>query len=396
MKISGKKASICAEIDAQANDLIELSHQIHQNPELSGEEHMAARLQVELYKRHGFEVISPFGGLATSFVAKKRGKGRRPVIAFLAEYDALPELGHACGHNIIAASAAGAALGVSRVLGDMDGEIWVIGCPEEEAGGGKIKLLDAGAFDGVSYVMETHASNRNIVGRGSVACASVSVEYFGKPAHSSAPYEGINALSSLILLFNHVDVLRQTWNSWWIPRANGIITDGGSASNVIPSHSKAIFLLRADRHEHLVSMIDDLTRVAGIAAAVVGAAFKTEITEKYAEIIPNAAMGRRFTENMEMLGEKMNAPRPDERKGSSDIGNVSQVLPTIHEYIQILFTDDISHTIAFRDAAASKRGDDAVLLAAKGMGMTAYDILSDASLRSAIDAEFLAKTSSGR
>jgi amidohydrolase len=395
MKIFGEKAAICAEIDSNAGELIELSHLIHENPELSGMERMAARLQAELYERHGFEVASPYGGLATSFSAKKKGKGPGPVIAFLSEYDALPEIGHACGHNIIAASAAGALIGVAAVIGRLDGEARVIGCPEEESGGGKIKLLDAGAFDGVGYVMETHASNRNIVSRGSVACASVTVEYFGKSAHSSAPYEGVNALSSLILLFNHVDLLRQTWNSWWIPRASGIIVDGGSASNVIPSHAKGIFLLRADRHEHLLSMIGDLTRVAEAAAVAVGTTFATEVSEKYAEIIPNIAMGERFASNMEMLGEKMNRPRLDERKGSSDIGNVSQVVPTIHEYIQILFTDDISHTIAFRDAAVSKRGDLAVLLAAKGMAMTAYDILTDSSLRSDINAEFRAKTSHG-
>jgi amidohydrolase len=385
--IRGKEL-ICDEIESHREELLELSHYIHQNPELSGEEYKAALRQTEMYSGCGFSVDAPYGGLKTSFRASLSGKGRGPAVVFLAEYDALKGLGHACGHNIIAASAMGAALGMSKIIKELDGEIWVVGCPEEEIGGGKIKLLESGAFNGANYIMEVHPSNRNLILRGHIACASVTVEYFGKEAHSSAPEKGINALSALILLFNQVDMLRQTWNTWWIPRVNGIIVDGGQASNVIPPYAKGVFLLRAKRRKNLSVMTHDMLRAADAAARSVGAELKTSVDEVYAETILNKPMSCKFAENMKALGEDMSIPPDDERKGSSDISNVSHVIPAIHEYVRILFTEDISHTEAFREAAISKRGDDAVLLAAKGMAMTAYDILTDCTLRGAIDKEF--------
>ena len=386
--MSDIKDQIVSSVDAHKEELVSLSHRIHENPELSGDEFQAMSWQVELYKKHGFAVETGLGGLKTSFLAKRKGRGPGPVVAFLAEYDALAGIGHACGHNIIAAGAAGAALGLSKFVEELDGEIWVIGCPEEEKGCGKIHLLRAGVFDHVNYALEVHPANRNIISRGSVACADIEVEYFGKAAHSSQPSEGINALSALIQLFNQVDMLRQTWNTWWVPRANGIVEEGGKATNVITPYAKGTFLLRAKHKKQLLSMIDDLLRVAGTAAASVGATVKTRVSEIDAEVIPNRTMGRKFAENMKLLGEEMTLPAPDERKGSSDVGNVSYKVPTIHEYIQILYTGEITHTEAFRDAAVSPRADEAVLLAAKGMAMTAYDLLTDAALREEVNREF--------
>ncbi len=386
--MSNIKDKIPSFVDAHREELVSLSHRIHENPELSGEEFQAMGWQVELYRKHGFEIETGLGGLKTSFLARRKGKSPGPVIAFLAEYDALAGIGHACGHNIIAAGAAGAALGLSKLIGELDGEIWVIGCPEEEKGCGKIHLLRAGVFDRVDFVLEIHPANRNIVSRGSVACADIEVEYFGKAAHSSLPSEGVNALSALILLFNQVDMLRQTWNTWWVPRANGIIEEGGKATNIITPYAKGAFLLRAKHKKHLLAMIDDLLKVAGTSATSVGATVKTSISEIDAEVIPNKTMGRKFAENMKRLGEEMTLPAPDERKGSSDVGNVSYKVPTIHEYIQILYTGEITHTVAFRDAAISARADEAVLLAAKGMAMTAYDLLTDANLREEVNREF--------
>jgi amidohydrolase len=386
------KRRICDAVDSRSEELITLSHEIHDNPELSGEEYDAARRQVELLSSFGFETEERYGGLDTSFCARFRGRGPGPVIAFLAEYDALAGIGHACGHNIIAACAAGAGFGISRLMGELDGEIRVIGCPDEERGFGKIRLLKAGAFSEVGYVLEVHPANRNIISRGSVACADVEVEYFGRAAHSSMPSEGINALSALILLFNQVDMLRQTWNTWWVPRANGIITDGGEAANVITPYARGVFILRAQHKKNLLTMIDDLKKVANSSAASVGATVRTKVSEIAAETLPNRAMGRRFAENMRLLGEEMTLPSPDERRGSSDIGNVSLEVPTIHEYIQILCTGEITHTQAFKEAAVSKRADDTVLLAAKGMAMTAYDLLTDPELRESVDLEFRSET----
>lgn len=382
------KKKICRTVDDYALELIALSHAIHDNPELSGEEFQASRLQIELYKKYGFSVEENYGGLKTSFKASKRGQTGGPIVAFLAEYDALPGLGHGCGHNIIAASAAGAALALAGIIEKLSGEICVIGCPSEEAGAGKIKLLNAGAFDRIDFVMETHPSNKNMVGRGNVACADISVEYYGKPAHSSMPGAGINALSALISLFNQIDVLRQTWNTYWVPRINGIINAGGVASNVIPDYAKGTFLLRAEHEKHVKRMLEDVRRAAKLCGELIGAETKMEVFDIYAEMIPNRTMGARYAQNMESLGEKVIKPLQSERKGSSDVGNVSQKIPTIHEYVQILYTGDISHTIPFRDAAVSKRGDEAVLIAAKTMAMTAYDLFTDSQFRLDVRHEF--------
>lgn len=380
--------SIYKAIDGYKGELIDLSHRIHENPELSGSEFKAAAWQVELLRAKGFEVELGVGSLETAYTAKMRGKGKGPVVAFLAEYDALAGLGHACGHNIIAACAIGATLGLSSVVKGLDGEVRVIGCPDEEVGAGKIHLLRAGVFEDVDFVLEVHPGNKNMICRGSLACVEIGVEYFGKSAHSSQPGSGINALSALIMLFQQVDMLRQKWNTWWIPRANGIITDGGKATNVITPYAKGAFLLRANRSQNLQVMLEDFLHAAKIAADSVGAEVQTNVAEFDSEIIPNREMGLRFAEHMKDLGEEMNFPAEDERRGSSDIGEISHHIPTIHEYIRILDTGGITHTEAFRDAAVRGRADEAIVLASKGMALTGYDLLTDSNFREKVRKEF--------
>ena len=383
------KERITQRADELKAELLRLSHDIHANPETSFEEFRAAVWQKELLEKHGFEVEAPFCGMETAFRAVKKSGKPGPVVAFLSEYDALNGLGHACGHNIIAASSLGAGLALASVLEETGGEVQVIGTPGEEGGGGKVFMVERGAFDEVDFALMMHPSTKNIIGRGALAARGVRVEYRGRAAHSATPDKGINALTSLIALFNGIDTLRQVWpNS---AKINGIVTKGGSASNIIPELAEALFTVRASTKKELLVMFADLQRAADAAARLTGAEVVVEGDPIYAERYSNSVMGEAFKRNMETLGELMEYPDPKERVGSSDVGNVSLEIPTIHEYLAIADPSVAGHTPEFREASLSPRGDDVVLLAAKGLALTGWDLLTDESLREAAKAEYLEK-----
>jgi len=383
------KDRIKQRVEEIRQDLLQLSHDIHGCPETAFEERRAALWQKELLERHGFTVEMPFCAMETAFRAVKKGRDGGPAVAFLSEYDALKGLGHACGHNIIAASSVGAGIALGSVLGDMAGEVQVIGTPGEEEGGGKIFMVERGCFAGVDFALMVHPNTKNLIGRGGLAAQSVRIEFLGRAAHSAVPDKGVNALTSLIAFFNGIDTLRQTWpNS---AKINGIITRGGTASNVIPDLAEACFTVRASTKKELLAMYRDLNRVAEAAAMVTGASFLLEGEPVYAERYPNSAMGEAFKRNMESLGETMEYPDPRERFGSSDVGNVSLELPTIHEYLAITDASVAGHTAEFREAAVSPRGDEVVLLAAGGLALTGWDLLSDGNLREAAREEYLRK-----
>lgn len=384
------KTMICDAIDRAKNELVTLSHEIHDDPELSGQEYRASNRICEFLSGRNFEITREFCGEKTAFKARLASQRPGPVIAFIAEYDALAGLGHGCGHNIIAASAVGAAVGMSAVIGEICGEVLVVGCPDEEGAGGKIRLLNAGAFENVNFVLEVHPSNKNLINRGHVACAEIKVEYIGKEAHSSIPSAGINALSALITLFNMVDMHRQIWPTKWVPRINGIICEGGKASNVITPYASGKLLVRTKHVEELRSVIKDIENLAVAAGESIGAKLKIHHEQIFEDTIQNTTIGFKFAENMKTLGVVMGLPEPDERMGSSDIGNVSHVVPTVHEYLKITDPENETgtHTKGFVQAAASPRGDAAVILGAKGMAMTACDLFTEPELRAAARREF--------
>ncbi len=383
------KERILKRADELKAELLRLSHDIHANPETSFEEFRAAAWQKELLEKHGFEVEAPFCGMETAFRAVKKSGKPGPVVAFLSEYDALNGLGHACGHNIIAASSVGAGLALASLLDETGGEVQVVGTPGEEGGGGKVFMVERGAFKGVDFALMMHPSTKNIIGRGGLAAQGVRVEFRGRAAHSATPDKGINALTALIALFNGIDTLRQVWpNS---AKINGIVTKGGSASNIIPELAEALFTVRASTKKELLAMFADLQRAADAAARLTGAEVVVEGEPVYAERYSNSAMGEAFKRNMETLGERMEYPDPKERVGSSDVGNVSLEIPTIHEYLAIADTSVAGHTPEFREASLSPRGDEVVLLGAKGLALTGWDLLTDERLREAAKAEYLEK-----
>lgn len=373
-------------------ELLDLSHLIHENPELGMREFKACGWQKDLLERHGFSVEQPFCGMETAFKAvRKTGTGGQDVIkiAFLSEYDALEGIGHGCGHNIIAACANGAAVALADAADkfNIPAEIALFGTPAEETEGGKIPLADSGAFDGYSCALMIHPSTENIICRHGLAAQSVNVEFFGKAAHSSSPSDGINALYSMIAFFNAVNAAAMTWSNE--SKINGIITDGGTASNVIPEYARAAFTVRAGHKKTLTGMFKDLERAAEACAALTGAKAKVTGEPVYAERHASHTLGEAFKANMEPLGEIMNYPDYSAQVGSSDIGNVSLVVPAIHEYLSIADPGSvISHHASFREAAISPRADKVVLLGAAGLAMTGADVLMDAKLREAMNKEF--------
>lgn len=386
------KNVINQEIEKVRDQLLTLSHNIHANPELGFQEVKAVAWQIDLLKEHGFSVESPFAGMDTAYKATFKGRSEGPRVAILSEYDALKGLGHGCGHNIMATCAVGAGIGLSKVMADLAGEVIVLGTPAEEGGGGKVIMVDRGVFKDIDFAMMMHPGNKNIIGRGGLAAVSLEVEYFGKAAHSSSPEKGVNALTSVINLFNNINAIRQTWKPKEGPNINGIIIKGGEASNIIPEHCVAKFTARANTRRYLLKMMDDVKAAVEAAARITSTEYQIHTDILSAERYPNLTMGEAFKSNMESLGETIYYPDPMASYGSSDIGNVSIEIPTIHEYLEIAPESTNAHSDGFREAAISPRGDEVSILASKGLAMTAYDILIDADLRVKILEEFKKQT----
>lgn len=374
------KQRINERIDGLRDPLLRLSAHIHSHPELAYQERQSAGYIVELLRSQGVEVTTAFCGLETAFRADVAGAKDGPHVAILAEYDALPECGHGCGHNIIATAAVGAFLGMKDAIGDVAGRLSLIGTPGEEGGGGKIVILDRGGFDDIDFALMIHPkSGPSTIMRGGRAATHLFVSYQGIAAHSSIPSKGVNALSALRILFNLIDVMRPT-----LPPSsniNGVITKAGTVGNIIPDRGECEFSVRANTLKELEEVISVIERCAKAAEMVVGAPAEIHWNKLYAERYPSLPLGEAFKRNMEALGEKMEYPDPAEQVGSSDIGNISIRIPSIHEYLSIAEEGVRSHSKPFAEAAISARGDEICIKGAKGLAMTALDIFTDSHLR---------------
>jgi len=371
------KKQVIADVDARRQALVEMSDTIHAKPELGFAEFQAVALLTRVLEDNGFQIELGVAGLETAFVATLAGQVGGPTIAFVTQYDALPGLGHACGHNIIAASAAGAGLAMKRVLPELPGAIQVIGTPAEETGGGKVLMVDAGVFATVDAAMMIHPSSRNAVGRRSLTAYPLRLEFFGRPAHAaSKPDEGINALDALLLTFNGINALRQHLRD--DVRIHGIITHGGDAANIVPAYTSAELLIRAADTPYATEVLEKVQACAQGAALATGARLEfAQSGPRYDARIPNPKLVELFRDNMLALGQEVEVAPPDQRLASSDIGNVSQVVPTISPGIAIGSEDLGTHTVAFREAAISPAGHHGLIIAAKAMAMTAVDLLAE-------------------
>jgi amidohydrolase len=365
-------------VELQRHQLLRLSLNIHDNPELGFEEEKASAWLTGYLEDSGFNIEQGIANLATAFRATY-GQGS-PRIALLAEYDALPKIGHGCGHNIIAASAVGAAVASKSIIAQLGGSIVVLGTPGEEVFGGKIDMVKAGTFKEIDVAMMVHPNILNMVTVQTLACSSLEVEFFGRPAHAAAqPYEGINALEAMILAFTSINSLRQHIKAE--ARIHGIITDGGEAPNVVPAHSAAVFLIRALDDDYLTELKDKVLNCFKGASVASGARLEYRWRDRaYAPMKNNTTLAGLFKQNLESLGRHVAAFDSRFGFGSTDMGNVSQMTPSIHPTIAIAPPEVFIHTQEFASAAASDAGHEGLMDAAKAMSMTVADILQPGML----------------
>jgi len=380
------KERLFNEIDKIKVELEELSRNIHKNPELAFEEHKSAAFTMELLKKHGFEIEFPAGGLETAFKATYNGCGDGPTIAYMAEYDALPEMGHACGHNLIAMVSTGAAIGLSKLMDKLPGKLVLMGTPAEELGGGKILMIQDGAFEGIDFALMAHPSTRNKIGGKSLAITDVTVEFFGKPAHSSAPENGINALSAVLHTFYLIDAARTA-----MPvktNINGIINSGGVAANIIPEYAKCTFAVRGASVKDLKKVLEMVKNAIRTAESFTGATAKVHIDVLYAESYENIAMSESYKKHMADMGVEYTYIDPSEKQGSTDTANVQIKLPAIQPGVKVCEPEIKGHTLEFRDACVTDKAHEAILKAAKALAATGYELFTDEKLREEVMKEF--------
>lgn len=376
--VSTLKEKVQGRIEEISGELEEIAKRIFDNPELKFEEYKAAEWLAEKLEEEGWEVEREVAGMETSFRAVHPEKSEGPAIAFLCEYDALPQLGHGCGHNLIAAIGLGAGLGLAAAKDELPGRIEVIGAPAEEGGGGKVELVDAGVFQDLDAAMMVHPSSRTLVGRGSLSIQEFKFDFYGESTHASAePEKGINALDAAIATFNNINAFREHVKDG--ARIHGIILDGGEKPNIVPEHASAMFYVRAPEEEYMKELVERVKDCARAGALAAGAELEIERQGPgYKAMKPNPVLAERFKENLKAVGEEMG--ESDGGMGSTDMGDVSQVLPAIHGYIDITDGDVPGHSWKFVEAADSEKGYRAMVKAAKVLALIGVDVLSDQEL----------------
>jgi amidohydrolase len=373
------KARVAAAVEAARDEIIDLSHRIHADPEPAFEEHHASAWVAEILRRHGFEVEHPAGSLATAVRAVRRGARVEggPRVGILAEYDALPGLGHGCGHNTMAASGVGAAIALASIADELPGEIVFLGTPAEERGSGKQIMIDDGLFEGVDAALLYHPCDRSHVESYPLASEDVEVVFHGLQAHASSdPWKGKNALDAMIQLFSSVGLWRQQLHP--DARVHGIISEGGTAANIIPDRTSAWFMLRSTDSAYYDEMKAQFTRMAEGAALATGTTVDVTYSGGATTMRNNRPLVERFRANMAAYGVEDMGDDPN--AGSTDMANVSWVCPTIHPDLAICDEGVAGHSTAFRDASVTPRADETTLLASTLVAQTAVDLFLDPSL----------------
>jgi amidohydrolase len=376
------KRRVCAAVDRNAGRLMEAADWIHAHPEIGHQEVQAAQRLTELLEQDGIQSEMGTAGMATAFKAEL-GQQRRPRVAILAEYDALPGLGHGCGHNLIGTSAIGAGLALKDVIQELDGSVWVLGTPAEESAapnaGGKVHMVKAGVFEEVDAAIMFHpATETAITPDRSLAARGFEFFFHGRAAHAAgAPEEGINALDAVVQLYNNISMLRQQVRS--DVRIHGIILSGGAAANIIPDYAAIRYRTRADDSEYLEEVVQRVVACAEGAARATGCRLEwNEYMPGYENTLPNAVLMDLMTQNLRAIGLNVSTDKKRQGRGSTDFGNVSRRVPGVEARIAITDHWDVpGHSIEFREAAATDRGRQAMLSAAKGLAMTAVDLLTD-------------------
>lgn len=372
-------------VEKRGEDFIAISRYLYENPETGLKEQKAASLICSRLRSEGFAPEQNLAGLDTAFSAVY-GTGS-PCIALLAEMDALPELGHACGHNIIAAAAVGAAVTLKNILPEDIARIKLIGTPAEELGIGKIELIKAGYFEDVDFAMMVHPSSKRYVSKGYLGLARIRFTFHGRPAHAAAyPEEGINALDGVIQTFNAINALRQQLRQ--DVKIHGIITDGGVAPNIIPARASCSFYVRAEELEQVHRVTERVVACANGAATATGCRLEIDADPRIlAPFKINHSFAELYSRQLQLLNLAEDEVAINRNNGSSDIGNVSQIVPTIHPHVPIGTGINI-HSSAFAEATVSPKGGMAVLEGAMALAMTAVDLALSNETRERITKEF--------
>ncbi|WP_294387518.1 M20 family metallopeptidase [uncultured Clostridium sp.] len=354
--------------------LSQISDYIYNNPELGNEEYKAVEALTTFLKEHDFKVEAPIAGMDTAFKATFDSGKPGMTIGYLCEYDALPKIGHGCGHNMIGVMSAGAGVALSKVLDEIGGKVIVYGTPAEETNGGKVILAEAGVFDELDAAMIVHPDGETRASGSSSALYPIRFIYKGKTAHAaSCPEKGINALNSVIQLFNGIDALRQHVTS--DVRMHGIITKGGVAANIVPDEAIADFYFRASTKERVTEVVEKVKKIAEGAALMTGATLEMERYElPYDDLNTNEILSEMFNNNLRELGIT-DIKEAKATGGSSDIGNVSHVAPTIHPYIGITDCPMVGHSIEMANATTTSKAHDRLLIAALAMAYTGHDVI---------------------
>ncbi|MDW3888504.1 M20 family metallopeptidase [Staphylococcus saprophyticus] len=368
-------------IENEKYKYLEMSHQIHQRPELGNEEIFASRTLTETLTQHGFEVETNIAGHATGFIASYDSGQTGPTIGYLAEYDALPGLGHACGHNIIGTASTFAGIALKQVIDKVGGKVIVLGCPAEEGGengSGKATYVKEGIIDDLDIALMVHPGNETYRTINTLAVDVLDVKFFGKSAHASENAdEAKNALDAMISYFNGVAQLRQHIKS--SQRVHGVILDGGQAANIIPDFTHARFYTRATSRHELDILTERVGQIAKGAALQTGCDYEFgPIQNGVNEFIKSSKLDDLFAKYATEMGEAV--IDDDFGYGSTDTGNVSHVVPTIHPHIKIGSRNLVGHTHRFREAAASTHGDQALIRGAKILSLMGLELLTNQAL----------------
>jgi amidohydrolase len=378
METAELKARVTERIDARAAALDELAVRIHERPELAFEERFASSALADHLTSEGATVTRGAGGLETAFTAEI-GSGA-PVVAILGEYDALPGVGHACGHNLMGTAANLAFLALRDVAPELRGRVRVVGCPAEERGNGKVKLIRAGLFSDVDAALMYHPGDRDEIDPLMLAMVTLEVEFLGKAAHAAAePHEGRNALDGVMLGWTAISALRLTVRS--DSRFHGIITDGGKAANIIPDRAAATFMVRSPDNAYLHELRRRILACFEGAARATGCELRVTWSDVCELVSTNRPLAEAFAANARSLGREMKTRRMGDTHGSTDMGNVTSIVPGIHPFLSITDGPMPGHSIAFAAAARTPLALETMHVAAKALAMTAIDVLRDEKLR---------------
>ncbi|MDO5714857.1 MAG: M20 family metallopeptidase, partial [Tissierellia bacterium] len=376
-------------------ELKELSDSIYHHPELGFEEFHACKVHTELLKKYGFEVETNICGLETAFRGIYKAKKPGPVICYMAEYDALPEIGHGCGHNMLGTSSTGAAIVLKHLVDETGGTVLILGTPAEETSGAKVNMAEEGIFADVDVALMAHPETVYKSSGTSLALQPIQFEFFGKTAHAAShPHKGINALDAAILTFNNINALREHIVS--TARVHGVIKEGGTAANIVPEYSRCEFYVRATNKKYLLELTEKVKNCAKAGALATGCTMKHSAYElAYDDLVTNERLNQVFKESIRAYTDD-----PIEEGtgggGSIDAGNVSHVVPTIHGYFPIADHPIPGHTREFAEATltdyAYNKLDEIICI----LALTGYRVLTEPEVLKEIKEEFEEGLKSGK